>query len=127
RADVDTNNIILIGHSEGSSLIPFIARGRSDIKALISIAGARTPFDSLLAYQLVNIAQSCGGSVAQAQAQANQVLSYFNIISSNTWNGSTPALFGVPASAWYDYVRATDSVAANYNIDNLPTLFTGMG
>ena len=127
RNDVDTNKIILIGHSEGSSLIPFIAKSRSDVKALISIAGARTPFDSLLAYQLVYIAQTCGGNVSQAQSQANQILSYFNIIRTNTWNGSTPSLFGVPASAWYDYVLATDSVAINYNLNNLPTLFIGMG
>ncbi|MBL0310703.1 MAG: T9SS type A sorting domain-containing protein [Bacteroidetes bacterium] len=127
RDDVDTSNIILIGHSEGSSLIPFIAKGRTDVKALISIAGARTPFDSILAYQLVNIAQTCGGNVSQAQSQANQILSYFNIIRTNTWNGSTSPLFGVPASVWYDYFLATDSVAINYNLDNLPTLFTGMG
>lgn len=126
RNDVDTNRIILIGHSEGSSLIPVIARNRTDIKALISIAGARTPFDSLLAYQLVHIATICGGNVAQAQTQANQILSYFNVIRTNTWNGSTQALFGVPASAWYDYILATDSVSINYNLNNLPTLFTGM-
>jgi dienelactone hydrolase len=127
RNDVDTNQIILIGHSEGSSLIPYIAKGRNDIKALISIAGARTPFDSILAYQLINIAQTCGGDVPTAQAQAAQILSYYTTLRTNTWNGSTPPLFGVPASVWYDYVRATDSVAINYNIDNLPTLFLGMG
>jgi dienelactone hydrolase len=127
RNDIDTNQIILIGHSEGSSLIPYIAKGRSDVKALISIAGARKPFDSILAYQLVNIAQTCGGDVQTAQAQAAQILSYYNALRTNTWNGSTPPLFGVPASVWYDYVRATDSVAINYNIDNLPTLFLGMG
>lgn len=126
RNDVDTNRIVLIGHSEGSSIIPFIAKGRSDIKALISIAGARTPFDSLLAYQIVYITQTCGGNVSQAQTQANQILSYFNVIRTNTWNGSTPTFLGAPASAWYDYVLATDSVAINYNIANLPTLFTGM-
>jgi len=126
RNDVDTNQIILIGHSEGSSLIPYIAKGRSDVKALISIAGSRTPFDSILAYQLVNIAQTCGGDVPTAQAQASQILSYYNTIRTNTWNASTPPIFGVPASVWYDYVRATDSVAINYNIDNLPTLFLGL-
>jgi len=94
---------------------------------LISIAGSRTPFDSILAYQLVNIAQTCGGDVPTAQAQASQILSYYNTIRTNTWNISTPPIFGVPASVWYDYVRATDSVAINYNIDNLPTLFLGMG
>jgi dienelactone hydrolase len=127
RNDVDTGQIILIGHSEGSSLIPYIAKGRNDVRALISIAGARKPFDSILAYQLVNIAQTCGGDVQTAQSQANQILSYYNTIRTNTWNAGTPAIFGVPANVWYDYVRATDSVAINYNIDNLPTLFLGMG
>jgi dienelactone hydrolase len=127
RTDVDTNRIILLGHSEGSSLIPYIAKTRTDVRALISLAGARTPFDSLLAYQLVYIAQTCGGNVPQAQAQAGQILAYFNIIRTNTWNAGTPDLFGVPASAWYDYVLATDAVSGNYNLCNLPTLFTGLG
>lgn len=127
RGDVDTANIILIGHSEGSSLIPFIARDRNDVKALISLAGARTPFDSLLAYQLVYIAQTCGGNVSQAQLQANQILAYFDLIRKNLWNAGTPALFGVPAGAWYDYVQATDPVADNYNLCDLPTLFIGLG
>jgi hypothetical protein len=43
------------------------------------------------------------------------------------WNILTPSLFGVPASAWYDYIRAVDSVAINYNLNNLPTLFIGFG
>lgn len=126
RADVDTNKIILIGHSEGSAIIPFIARHRSDVKALVSIAGARTPFDSLLAYQLVNIAQTCNGNVAQAQSQASQILSYFTLIRTNTWNAGTPSLFGVPPSVWYEYVQATDSVSYNYNQFQLPILFTGL-
>ena len=126
RNDVDTNNIVLLGHSEGSSLIPFIAKKRNDVKALISVAGPRTPFDSLLAHQIIGITQTCGGNMAQAQTQANQILSYFHSIRTNSWNGATPALFGVPASAWYNYVRATDSVAINYNLNQLPTLFIGM-
>lgn len=127
RTDVDTNNIILIGHSEGSTLIPFIARDRTDIRALISIAGARTPFDSIFAYQIVNIAKICNGDTALAQFQANQILAYFNLIRSNTWNSSTPPLFGVPASVWYDYVVATDPVADHYNAANLCTVFIGLG
>jgi dienelactone hydrolase len=126
RDDVDTNQIILIGHSEGSTLIPYIAHGRQDVKALISIAGARTPFDSLLAQQLVNLADSCNGNVPEAQMQASQILAYFNLIRTNAWDANTPPLFGAPASTWYDYVRATDSVSHYYNLNNLPTLFTGM-
>jgi hypothetical protein len=126
RTDVDTSRIILIGHSEGSSLIPFIAKDRSDIKALISIAGARTPFDSILAYQIVNITRTCNGDTMVAKIQANQILAYFAAIRSNTWNSNTPPLFGVPASEWYEYVLATDPVALHYNQNNLPTLFIGL-
>lgn len=133
RTDVDTNKIILIGHSEGSALIPYIAKNRNDIKALISIAGARTPFDSLYAWQLNSLVahlRPCGATATDslnAANQGNQILDYFHTIRTNTWNGSTPSLFGVPASAWYDYIRAMDSVAINYNLNQLPTLFTGMG
>ena len=127
RTDVDTSKIILIGHSEGSSLIPYIAKGRSDIKALISLAGPRTPLDSILAYQLNSIAQLCGGNITQTQAQTDQILSYFTSIRNGTWNASTPALFGIPANAWEDYIHVVDSVSIHYNSDNLPTLFLGMG
>lgn len=127
RNDVDTSNIILLGHSEGSSIIPYIAKSRSDIKAMVSIAGPRTPLDSLFAYQLVFIADTCNGNIGQAQTQANQILSYFNIIRTNTWNAGTPPFSGVSASTWYEYIHAIDSVAINYNLANLPTLFTGLG
>ncbi|HYF03141.1 MAG TPA: T9SS type A sorting domain-containing protein [Patescibacteria group bacterium] len=126
RADVDTSRIILLGHSEGAALIPIIAEGRTDVRALISLAGARTPFDSLLAYQLVYIAERCSGDVTMAKMQSAQILRYFHLIRSNTWNASTPPLFGVPAAVWGDYVRATDSVALRYNRANLPALFVGL-
>lgn len=127
RDDVDTNKIILIGHSEGSSIIPFIAKNRNDVRALISIAGPRTPLDSLIDYQLAVIADSCNGDPVEAETDGQQILDYFHIIRTNTWSSNTPALFGVPANAWYDYVLATDPVAENYNEANLPTLFIGLG
>lgn len=126
RSDVDTNNIVLIGHSEGSSLIPYIAKQRTDVKALISVAGPRTPFDSLLAYQIVHFADSCNGNVMQAQAQASQILQYFNTVRTNSWDSTTPPFAGVPASEWYKYIKITDSVAINYNQADLPTLFLGL-
>ena len=126
RSDVDTNNIILIGHSEGSSLIPYIAKQRTDVKALISVAGPRTPFDSLLAYQIVHFADSCNGNVMQAQTQASQILQYFNTVRTNSWDSTTPPFAGVPASEWYKYTRVIDSVAINYNKADLPTLFLGL-
>jgi hypothetical protein len=127
RDDVDTNRIVLIGHSEGSSLIPFIAKERSDIAALISLGGPRSPLDTLLADQLRFITRECNGDTIAAEFQVMQILAYFEVIRTNMWNILTPSLFGVPASAWYDYIRTVDSVAINYNLNSLPTLFIGFG
>jgi dienelactone hydrolase len=126
RTDVDTSNLILIGHSEGSALIPYVARNTSGIKALISLAGARTPFDSILAYQIVDFTQKCGGNMSQAQQQAGQILAYFHMVRNQLWDTSTPDLFGVSPQVWYDYVQANDPVAENYNAAQLPALFIGM-
>jgi hypothetical protein len=126
RNDIDTNNIVLLGHSEGSTLIPYIARSQPSVSAMISLAGPRRPLDSILAYQLPYIATTCGGDVNAANAQASQVLAYFNDIRTGNWNAGTPALFGAPAATWSDYIKVADSVAINYNLANRQTLFVGL-
>ena len=132
RSELDTTRIILLGHSEGSTLIPFIANGRNDIKALISVAGARTPIDSLVAWQYDNLYQlfkPCGATPSDSialKALGDEWLNYFELIRTSSWDQNTPPLFGVPASTWAEYVPATDAVADHYNADNLPTLFIGL-
>ena len=125
RPDVDTNRLILIGHSEGSTFIPYIARKRNDVKALISLAGARMPFDSLLAEQLPKFARLCNGNVTQAQQDSAQITLYFNYVRSGN-TSMLPTFAGVPAAEWKKYIHINDSVSINYNLSNLPTLFVGM-
>lgn len=127
RSDIDTNRLVLIGHSEGSSLIPWMALQRTDVSALISLAGARTPFDSVLARQLVDFAQQCNGNLAQAQTEASQILTYFNAVRQGPPPPTTPPLFGVPAAVWRTYTQVTDSVAQRYNAAAKPSLFIGLG
>ncbi|MBA4304107.1 MAG: hypothetical protein C0424_07765 [Sphingobacteriaceae bacterium] len=127
RSEIDTNRIILLGHSEGSSIIPWLAQQRADVRALISLAGARTPFDSVLARQLVDFATQCGGNVVQAQTEASQILAYFNLVRQGPPPATVPPLFGVPAPAWRTYTQVTDSVAQRYNAAAKPTLFIGLG
>lgn len=127
RTDVDTNKIILMGHSEGAQLISYMSSIRNDVKATISIAGARTPFDSLLAYQLVHFARTCNGDTNQAKSQAQQILAYFNLIRSGNYPPTTPAFSGVAADEWETYIHKADSVAIIYQQNNLPTLMLGFG
>lgn len=126
RSDVDTNRIVLLGHSEGSSLISYVAKSRSDIKALISVGGPRSTFDTLFADQIIRFAKLCNGDTITAKQQADQILLYYYIVRNHLWNVNTPALFGVPPAEWYNYLLATDPVVENYNQDSLPTLFLGM-
>ncbi len=127
RVDVDASNITLIGHSEGSTLIPYIARTEPGVKALISIAGPRrSVYDTLLAYQLLSITRTCGGDTASAKTQGDQLIAYFSAIRSGQTAG-LPPFAGVPAAVWADYVRVSDSVAINYNLAARPTLFVGLG
>lgn len=121
---VDPSRVYLMGHSEGGSLINYLAYQRNDIAALINIAGAYTPFDSLLARQLVEIASKCGGNVSQAQLQAQQILNYYSAVRNNS--PGLPDFLGATASAWKKYINVNDSVQAYYELANLPTLFLGM-
>lgn len=127
RSDIDVNQIVLLGHSEGSSLIPYIARSRTDIKALISLAGPRRPLDTMLAYQTVYFTQLCGGDVNAANAQADAILQYFGDVRTGNYNSSTPAFAGASADVWADYCHVVDSVSINYNLAAKPTLFIGLG
>lgn len=124
RDDVNTSKITLLGHSEGSSIIPYIARRNPDICSMISVAGPRTPFDSIFAYQQVHFSQLCGLDTTAAQTLAEQILQYFDAIRSG--NVSGPPVFGVPAAVWGDYLEVIDSVSINYNLANVPTLFVGL-
>lgn len=127
RNDIDTSEIILLGHSEGSTLIPYIARKNPHVKTLISLAGPRTPLDSILAYQLKYIAQTCGQDTSLANDQADEILQYFNLIRSGSWPVGTPPFAGVPPAVWKDYMDVADSVSINYNLANKKTLFVGLG
>ncbi len=127
RTDIDTSRMVLLGHSEGGMLLPYIARTQTGIRALVSVAGPRRPIDSLLASQLLAIAETCGGDLSTATLQANQILAYGAQVRSGAYDDDTPPLFGVPAAVWAEYFAVADSVSANYRAADLPTLFVGLG
>jgi hypothetical protein len=75
---------------------------------------------------LVYIAETCNGDVNTASTQGQQISAYFTMVRNRQWNITTPPLFGVPASVWYDYVQVVDSVIPLYNRVSVPQLFIGM-
>lgn len=128
RADIRSGELVLLGHSEGSSLIPYLAKQDGGVSALISLAGPRrSTYDTLLSYQLLEISRKCGGDTAVAKVQGAQVLWYFNQIRTGKWTSATPPFAGVSAAVWSDYIKIADSVVLNYNAFAKPRLFIGLG
>ncbi len=125
RNDINSKEIYLLGHSEGSSLIPLSTR-LHNIKGLISLAGPATSFDTILSNQIINIGKSCNGNLPEIYKQSEFILDYFNKIRNSSWNNSTISLFGVPPSEWSKYIKVTDNVIDNYNESKVPILFIGL-
>ncbi len=124
RSDIDTNQLILAGHSEGAMIVSVMANRRNDVKAIISVAGNRTPLDSILKTQLIDIADSCGGDSAAAALQGQQVIDYFNQVRQQNYTG-LPPFAGLSPQEWNTYINAADSVAILYDQAQLPALFLG--
>jgi alpha-beta hydrolase superfamily lysophospholipase len=125
--EVDAEKLILLGHSEGASIINYIASKRSDIKALISLAGARTPMDSILLRQLAEIGQRCSPQDSmKTKFGIFQIESYFKMIRSKSYTEQTPPFGGASAEVWAQYLAVGDSVSAYYHKLEIPCLFIGL-
>jgi alpha-beta hydrolase superfamily lysophospholipase len=57
RPEVDSNRLIVLGHSEGGQIAPFVARGRTDVAAVIMLSGLTETFDVALDSQLERLSR----------------------------------------------------------------------
>ncbi len=51
KTEIDTNQIFIIGHSQGGYALPLILKGCNGVKGGVSMAGCARPLDVLLEYQ----------------------------------------------------------------------------
>jgi alpha-beta hydrolase superfamily lysophospholipase len=132
RSEADTDCIVLAGHSQGGVLIPVAAKNRNDVHGLISLSGAITPVDSLLAEQYRYIYVTCANDPNSGELVASQLYDQFNQIRNGTFPSNTqvsinfpgnpnPVPFGYPIF-WEDWIEMGDSVVQNYLQADLPVL-----
>lgn len=127
RTDVDSNQLYLLGHSEGSTLIPYLAQKKNGIKGLISLAGPHTPFDEILSQQLMSITKKCSPKdTGMVKFQTFQINAFFKSVREETYTAETPGFGGVKPAAWGHYLAVADDVSAQYQLANKPSLFIGL-
>jgi len=131
RTEIDEDQIFLIGHSQGAGLIPIIAQNVK-VAGLVSLAGAVTPPDTLVANQFRNLYLQCLGDTVSGDAVANSFYSEFSKIRNNELVDTQQIFINFPNNPnlipygfpifWSDWFEMTDNVIENYNAANLPTL-----
>jgi len=131
RSEIDKDQIFLIGHSQGAALIPIVAQNVA-VAGLVSLAGAVTSPDTLVANQFRKLYIDCLNDTISGEAVANSFFAEFNKIRNNeledneqiqiTFPGNPNLIpYGFPIF-WRDWFEMADNVIANYNNANLPTL-----
>lgn len=131
RTEVDEDQIFLIGHSQGAGLIPLIAQNVT-VAGLISLAGAVTPPDTLVANQFRDLYIQCLNDTVSGNTVANNFFIEFNKIRNFELADSQQIMIEFPGNPylipygfpifWNDWFDITDNVIANYNNVALPTL-----
>ena len=98
RNEINENEIFLVGHSQGSSLIPIAAKNTENVKGLISLAGPTTPIDSLLPEQFRDIYIYCANDPTTGENVANQFYNQFQEIRNGTFPLDEQIMINIPGT-----------------------------
>eukprot|EP01126_Amoeba_proteus_P008900 TRINITY_DN1337_c0_g1_i3.p1 TRINITY_DN1337_c0_g1~~TRINITY_DN1337_c0_g1_i3.p1 ORF type:complete len:303 (+),score=48.81 TRINITY_DN1337_c0_g1_i3:347-1255(+) len=91
---IDPHDITLIGHSQGCSVVPYVAKQVSGVKRIIQLAGIGVPIDRVIEEQLSNSNHSytIGINICKATNGSTEVLKYLEevvFLSQQAYQGST--------------------------------------
>ena len=127
---VDTNNIGLIGHSEGGIIAPMLAGNRRDIKFIVMLAGPAVKIVDLMQQQAMDVISTSGVSkpaVEQyGQLYKNMVTAILKEKDTTIARENANAVF----TYWQqknssDIVKATTGVTDDKSRDEFVKLFVG--
>lgn len=118
--NVDSSCIVLLGHSQGATLIPLVKH--SSVTHLISLAGHKTPIDTIYTEQIRDLYYKCLNDTAQGDSAADTTYQDFYSIRNGTYPPNQ-AFMGAYPPFWKSWIDVTDSTLYNYESKNLPSLF----
>lgn len=110
---VDSNRIVVLGHSLGGMLVPRIAAADAPVAGFVVMAGAARPLTQALIEQARYLADADGAISAEEKAQLGEIeQAVARVTALRPEDASSPErIFGAPASYWLD-LRGYDPPAA---------------
>jgi alpha-beta hydrolase superfamily lysophospholipase len=117
---VDSNVIILLGHSEGSNLIPIVAAQRNDIDFIIGLATPARGTDKLLEDKYRLIYKKCD-KPEKGEKVVAEIRTSFEKVRNGTWN-KDETLSGAYSYYWKVMLDLTDNSVRNYSKLKIPVL-----
>lgn len=121
RSDVDTSNIFLLGHSQGSSVAASVVAELTGIRGVISAAGSSTRIDTLYADQVYRIQAECNDDSATGAMQRIQVLAAMQQVQQGLIPDSVPVMGAYPPF-WRSWIGISDSAVHNFQQAGIPLL-----
>ena len=126
----DIADLALVGHSQGASFVPVLARDRGDLAAGVLLSGGYDPVDVLLRYQYdfsVEVLVEAGYTQEQAEAQLtslDDLASAVEAIAAGTYGAPTAG--GAPVSFWEGWLAVgADAIEAAGQTDAALSAITG--
>jgi uncharacterized protein len=115
--EIDSNRVVIAGHSQGGGLLPQMLIDEPSVAAGISLAGPYRPIDVLMRYQLdfsVDLLEQSGATPAQieaAVADLRGMVEDLEALRAGTFAGQT--LAGLPPLFWQEWMDLGDTRTAD--------------
>ena len=108
RTEIDTNKILIIGHSEGGSIAPVAAQRKNIVSGVVIIASPAFAIDTLFIEQLK-------ANSNNPQSLITQVEQAFELLRNNQFPSGGQIAGGGEAywQEWIEYSENADSIAVN--------------
>jgi alpha-beta hydrolase superfamily lysophospholipase len=122
RQELNSEKVILAGHSKGGNQVSLVARKRSEVSHVIGLAAPAHGIDSLLADQYRHIYTVCYNDPQTGEDAKQQVLAIFKQVREGTWPEDDPILGAYP-KFWKEWIDVTDSAVWHFQQISQPVLF----
>jgi dienelactone hydrolase len=121
QPSVASDRIVLVGHSQGGTLLPVLAQQAEGVKGLVAMATPARSIDTVLSRQVKRMMAKCRDST-KALVRSERILYAFEQLRNGKWKEGKPLMNAYPPF-WKSWLALTDTTLQAYQQVTVPTLF----